>query len=108
LRYQGGHLNSGTRSERAQVRNLASLSAQQRHHFARHFQCPEDTANDTHQVGIDLTTPPQEKKIDDAALDPCADMDQKPRALKKYRVMSDDLAVLIAEKREDLDLARGY
>jgi len=35
-------------------------------------------------------------------------MDQKPRALKKYRVMSDDLAVLIAEKREDLDLARGY
>jgi len=45
------------------------------------------------------------KLIDDAALDPCADIDHKPQGFQKYRVMSNDLGIVIANwKKTDADL----
>jgi len=46
------------------------------------------------------------KLIDDATLDPCADIDHKPQGSQDYRVMSNDLAIVIANwKKQDCDLA---
>ena len=46
------------------------------------------------------------KLIDDATLDPCADIDHKPQGFQKYRVMSNDLNIVIANwKKTDSDLA---
>ena len=45
------------------------------------------------------------KLIDDATLDPCADIDHKSQGFQNYRVMSNDLAILIANwKKTDADL----
>jgi hypothetical protein len=45
------------------------------------------------------------KKIDDATLNPCADVDHKPEGFFKYRVFSKDLDVLINNwKKKDADL----
>jgi len=45
------------------------------------------------------------KLIDDATLDPCADIDHKPQGFQKYRVMSNDLGIVIANwKKTDSDL----
>ncbi len=45
------------------------------------------------------------KKIDDPALDPCADIDHKAGGLQKYRVYTGDLAILVtAWKKNDAEL----
>jgi len=45
------------------------------------------------------------KLIDDATLDPCADIDHKSQGFQKYRVMSNDLGIVIANwKKTDADL----
>ncbi len=45
------------------------------------------------------------KKAGDATLNPCADIDPKPQGPQKYRVMTNDLAILIANwKKTDAQL----
>lgn len=79
------------------------------------YQCDGDTDGKTsgfpfnyrvYGRDLNLLVDNWRKKIDDPALNPCADIDHKAETFENYRVYTNDLAILLtAWKKKDAELA---